>query len=210
MSDFFHSSHSDDLASKGTMTRRGMLSQMGVAGFAMLVSASPASAFFLGSAVEEVDLDGLPEEWVERQGGNLNDYAHYLAKLRLKHVTPRQVIDAHAKRRGSVWNSLPPRKLWKNIKPTLKAIDRMGASLDQSVSEVVSVYRSPAYNARCRGASRRSWHLSNVAVDVKFPIRANRVTKVARALRSRGAFRGGVGSYSSFTHVDTRGQNVDW
>jgi len=32
----------------------------------------------------------------------------------------------------------------------------------------------------------------------------------ARKMRTEGLFKGGVGSYSSFTHVDTRGQNADW
>jgi len=59
-------------------------------------------------------------------------------------------------------------------------------------------------------ARRGSWHQANVALDVKFPVRASHVAAVARGLRSRGHFRGGVGRYSSFTHIDTRGRNVDW
>jgi hypothetical protein len=174
------------------------------------VSTSQAPAFFWGSKAEDVNLSGLPDAWVRRQGRDLERYADFLAELKLKCVTPRQVIDAHAKRRGSVWNTLPPRKMWKNIVPTLEAIDRVGARLGCDASEVVSAYRSPAYNARCRGASSRSWHQANVAVDVKFPVRPSSVANASRALRSRGVFKGGIGRYSTFTHIDTRGRNADW
>jgi uncharacterized protein YcbK (DUF882 family) len=94
--------------------------------------------------------------------------------------------------------------------PTLKVVDRVSVQLGQPVREIVSAYRSPAYNARCAGASRGSWHQANVAVDVKFPVPPSTVAQTVRTLRSAGYFRGGVGRYSSFTHIDTRGQNVDW
>ena len=189
--------------------RRSAIGTLGLGALATWAGTSPASAFFFGKK-ESVDLSGLPPQWVALQGRNLNDYANYLAGLRLKYVTPRQVIEAHAKRRGSVWNMLPPKQLWRNMGPTLKAVDKVGAQLGRPVKEVVSAYRSPAYNARCAGARRGSWHQSNVAVDVKFPVSSWTVSKTSRALRARGLFQGGVGHYSSFTHIDTRGQNVDW
>ncbi len=157
-----------------------------------------------------MDLSGLPPEWVARQGTNLPAYAEFLRGLRLQRLQPRQVIEAHAKKKGNVWNSLPPRAMWRQMGPTLKVVDRIALELGQPVGEIISAYRSPAYNARCAGASRGSWHQANVAVDVRFPIRASLVAQTARGIRSRGMFRGGVGRYSSFTHVDTRGQNVDW
>ncbi|MGE9270512.1 MAG: D-Ala-D-Ala carboxypeptidase family metallohydrolase [Verrucomicrobiales bacterium] len=171
---------------------------------------APASAFFFKTKGSSVSLEGLPSQWVALQGRNLPDYAQYLAGLRLRNVTPRQVIEAHAKRKGSVWNTLPPKRLWKNLVPTLKALDKVADQVGRPVSEVVSAYRSPAYNARCAGAKRGSWHQANVALDVKFPVRPSTVASTARSLRSRGLFRGGVGRYYSFTHIDTRGQNADW
>jgi uncharacterized protein YcbK (DUF882 family) len=78
------------------------------------------------------------------------------------------------------------------------------------VDEIVSAYRSPAYNATCSGARRGSWHQANVALDVKFAASPSTVAGAARSLRSRGLFRGGVGRYGTFTHIDTRGRNVDW
>jgi len=157
-----------------------------------------------------VDFRELPAEWVARQGTDLKDYTGFLGSLRLQRLTPKQVIEAHAKKHGSVWNSLPPRTMWRQMAPTLKVIDRVALELGQPVDEIVSAYRSPAYNATCRGAKRGSYHQVNVAVDVKFTSHPATVAQTARALRSKGVFSGGVGRYSGFTHIDTRGQNVDW
>ncbi|MFC7336567.1 D-Ala-D-Ala carboxypeptidase family metallohydrolase [Haloferula chungangensis] len=193
-------------------TRRRVLGAFGVSSLALIASSTPASAFFFAKkeGASSLDLSSFPSEWVHRQGRNLTDYANFIGSLKLRNVRTEQVIAAHAKRRGSVWNSLPPKSLWKNAAPTLKVIDRLSAELNQPVKEIVSAYRSPAYNARCAGAKRGSWHQANVAMDVKFPIRASIVTSRVRSLRSRGMFKGGVGSYWNFTHIDTRGQSVDW
>lgn len=212
-------------ASSGPLSstsRRGALGTLGLGALALIGSSLPASAFFSrkpgtprvlvngGGRTAAVDLSGLPAEWVGLQGSNLRDYAAYLNSLKLQRLTVRQVIEAHAKQRGSVWNGLPPRNLWRQMVPTLRVVDRVCLELEQPVKEIVSAYRSPAYNARCAGARSGSWHQANVAVDVKFPVAASTVAQTARTLRSRGLFRGGVGRYSGFTHVDTRGQNVDW
>ncbi|RYD27561.1 MAG: DUF882 domain-containing protein [Verrucomicrobiaceae bacterium] len=93
---------------------------------------------------------------------------------------------------------------------TLRVADRIAQEMNVNEVEVVSGYRCPAYNAHCAGAKTRSWHQANVAVDVKFPVRASQVTATARNLRDRGLFKGGVGGYWNFTHIDTRGENVNW
>jgi len=93
---------------------------------------------------------------------------------------------------------------------TLKATDRLAATIGMPVKEVTSAYRSPAYNRRCPGAKSKSWHLRNFALDLKFNTSSYKVARAARYVRSKGHFKGGVGSYSSFTHIDTRGHNVDW
>lgn len=201
-------------------TRRGALGTLGFAALSFLGSNTQASAFFSrktpkvlvnsSSRGASLDLRDLPAEWVARQGKQLKEYAAFLSSLRLQRLTPKQVIEAHAKRHGTVWNSLPPSSLWRQMGPTLKVVDRVALELGQPVGEIVSAYRSPAYNATCRGASRGSWHQANVAVDVKFPVRPSTVANTARSLRSRGIFRGGIGRYGTFTHIDTRGQNVDW
>lgn len=191
------------------LKRRNALGLLGLSGIALIASATPASALFFRKSTT-IDHSRLPANWVKHQGKELQAYANYLGGLKLKHVTPQQMIEAHAKHHGSVWNTLPPRSLWKYMATTLKAVDRVAAELGQPVKEVISAYRSPAYNRRCAGAKRGSWHQSNVALDLKFSTRASTVAAVSRKLRARGVFRGGVGRYSNFTHIDTRGHNVNW
>ncbi len=207
--------------------RRQILGTIGLAGLGLLATSTPASAFRTpqsssqprvntgsgtrnSSPGQHVDVSGLPSEWVTLQGSNLHAYSQYLASLKLKRLTPMQVISAHAKKRGSVWNSLPPRAWWNRMGYTLRVVDRIAVELRSPVDEILSAYRSPAYNARCAGASKGSWHQANVAVDVKFPIRPSVVTATSRNLRDRGLFKGGVGSYRNFTHIDTRGANINW
>ncbi len=103
-----------------------------------------------------LDLSKLPEEWVLRQGNELRVYVSYLIACKLQRITPQQVIEAHAKRHGEVWNTLPPRNLWRQIVPTLRVVDRLSMELGQPVGEIVSAYRSPVYNSTCEGAKSRS------------------------------------------------------
>lgn len=153
---------------------------------------------------------GIPKSWVDQKGTDVYRYANYIKGLRLRNVTPYMVLKPHFNTRGRTKNSLPPRAMWSRIAPTLRVIDAMSSSMKAPVSELLSIYRSPRYNRAVRGRSR-SQHLENRAVDVRFKgVSAYTVSKVARRIRSQGKFSGGVGRYSSFTHVDTRGHNTDW
>lgn len=137
-------------------------------------------------------------------------YSKFLARLNLRRISVRQIIDSHAKARGNVHNTLPPRQLWGNIRHTLLVLDKVAIRLGEPVGEILSVYRSPAYNALCPGARSNSYHLRNNAIDVRFNSSPKKVAAAARDLRKQGKFEGGVGRYSGFTHIDTRGTNVDW
>jgi len=169
---------------------------------------SDAFLFFKGSS--NLDTDNLPKEWVRQNEEVLFRYARHLSSLRLKNLTVQNVIAAHAKVRGSCWNQLPPESLWAEMDPTLKAADQLSQALGVGLDQVVSAYRSPAYNSRCPGAKSRSYHMRNQALDLIFKTKPSRVARVAREMRNNGAFSGGVGSYSNFTHIDTRGYSVDW
>ena len=155
-------------------------------------------------------IGGFPDEWTRLQGKNLATYATFINSLKLKNITAQEVISAHAKQRGRVWNSLPPQQWWKRMGNTLRVVDRISSEMNIPVKEIVSAYRCPIYNSRCPGARSGSYHQANVAIDVKFDTSARNVTKTARSLRDRGLFKGGVGGYYSFTHIDTRGENVNW
>ncbi|MFD2257342.1 D-Ala-D-Ala carboxypeptidase family metallohydrolase [Luteolibacter algae] len=214
-------------ASDSFTSRRKVIGTLGMATSALCASSLSASAGWFGKKKDELpivkvnsasrsisspsqNIGGFPQEWVRLQGRNLNEYAAYLNSLKMKNISAQDVISAHAKQRGTVWNSLPPREWWTRMGYTLRVVDHISTVMNVPVKEIVSAYRSPQYNARCAGAKARSWHQANVAVDVQFETSAYNVTKAARSLRDRGLFKGGVGSYSTFTHVDTRGQNVNW
>lgn len=218
-------------ASSPVIGRRGALGTLGLAGVGLVASSSSASAFLFkdttppvvnvktgsaapvrktGTAVQAASFSEIPSEWASLQGGLLVDYNKYLSALKLQRLTPQQVISAHAKQKGVVWNRLPPKQWWTRMGYTLRVVDRIAVYLNMPVEEVVSAYRCPIYNAQCEGAKVGSWHQANVAVDVKFPIRASMITATARDLRDRGLFKGGVGGYPTFTHIDTRGTNTNW
>jgi uncharacterized protein YcbK (DUF882 family) len=128
----------------------------------------------------------------------------------MQRVCPQQVLESHAKAKGTIWNTLPPKAWWNRIGYTLRVVDRIAREMNVTQVEVISAYRCPAYNAHCSGARSGSWHQANIAADVKFPARASKVTATARELRDLGLFKGGVGGYWNFTHIDCRGQNINW
>ena len=200
---------------------------LSLAGLGLLVSATSANAVTSGAAPkvtaptqaataakdstsQRIDLTDLNPDWARAQGSFLPEYTRYLWNLKLKAISPAQVIEAHAKNKGPIWNSLPPKAWWTRMGYTLRVADRIALEMNVNQIEVVSAYRSPVYNANCEGAKARSWHQANVALDVKFPVRASQVTATARNLRDRGLFKGGVGGYWNFTHIDTRGENINW
>lgn len=207
--------------------RRGVLGTLGLAGLGVLATsavsnAAPAdkagpkvsvpvsSGGSAATAVRYNSVPDLPEEWAARNGAAAAAYLRYLNGLKLQRICPSQVVEAHAKQKGSVWNSIPPKAWWNRMGYVLKVVDRIAREMNVNEVEVISAYRAPAYNAHCAGARSGSWHQANVAADVKFPVAAPKVTKMARELRDLGLFKGGVGGYWNFTHIDARGQNINW
>ncbi|MGA0853592.1 MAG: D-Ala-D-Ala carboxypeptidase family metallohydrolase [Luteolibacter sp.] len=210
------------------MSRRSLLSGLGMAGLGWLGSSAIGSAFSLtpkvtiltsrsNSATQQsaqtqsgLAMPDLPEEWLAMHGKSAKEYLQYLNSLKLKRVDPAQVLESHAKEKGGVWNTIPPKSSWRRMGYTLRVAERIAQEMNESEVEIISAYRSPGYNARCRGARTHSWHQQNIAVDVKFSARPSKVTAMARQLRDEGLFRGGVGGYWNFTHIDARGQNINW
>jgi hypothetical protein len=205
-----HSAASPSGSALPSVDRRKFLGTTLLAGTALLAASEPASAFALFRGSSKLDTSNLPRGWVRRQGGELHAYAKYLSSLRLRHIGTEDVIAAHAKTKGNLWNNLPPRSLWKNMGRTLWVADEVAHRLGGSIKEVTSAYRSPSYNARCLGAKPNSFHKSNFALDLKFYASPSTVVRIARSVRSEGRYQGGIGRYSGFTHIDTRGYNVDW
>ena len=134
--------------------------------------------------------------------------------LNLKHFLPHELRflgGSHYNERSKAHglNTLPPRELWEMMEAPAAAADmarqRLGCGLI-----VLSGYRSPAYN-KAVGGAKHSRHLCFNALDLA-PANGKvaALHKVLKALRKEGYFKGGIGRYASFCHVDTRGENVDF
>lgn len=190
-----------------SLQRRNFVGLLTLSTAAILTGVDKAHAGFFYSTKP---VAGIPDDWVKQKGSDVLRYANYIKKLDLKNITPYMVLKPHFKVRGSVHNSLPPKAMWKRLGATLKVIDRLAYELNSPVKELLSIYRSPSYNRSCRGRSR-SQHMENRAVDVKFT-RASSYTaaRKVKQMRDKGHFKGGIGTYSSFLHIDTRGSNATW
>jgi hypothetical protein len=56
-----------------------------------------------------------------------------------------------SRQRKGVKNSIPPESLWLNIVPALAIVQRLRTELGDAI-ELLSTYRSPAYNKAIAGA----------------------------------------------------------
>jgi|GEM_PF-623291 len=138
------------------------------------------------------------------------DYAAFLATLKLRYIAPHEVISAHRRERNGVQNTLPPRHLWQQMVPTLRVADELRSRLGVKLLYIASAYRSPNYNRQCPGAASNSYHIKNRALDLIYDCSTSHAMSVAKSLRDEGYFKGGLGKYSSFIHIDTRGYNATW
>lgn len=111
----------------------------------------------------------------------------------------------------------PPRTLWSNIIPTLRAAeairDKMREKYPTAIVRVTphGGYRDPKFNAACDGKSG-SVHQRFNALDIEvlrkvgdkyIEVPASEVHECARSLPN--ADKMGIGKYDGFTHIDTRG-----
>lgn len=144
----------------------------------------------------------------------------FIDRLGLKHFKGREIAEYSLRWRGDVRNSLPPESLWPNIVPTLIVADSLREIVGVPLT-ITSAYRSAAYNAAV-GGETRSYHMSFMALDL---IPGGNVTpaQLATAARKRRGktfkipgsndsfvWRGGIGKYPSFVHIDCRGYDANW
>lgn len=199
-----------------TIPRRRLMGLILCAGAGMIMGAGKADAMWSvldvlnGESGGTPDSPAIPPSMRGVLGYNAEVYRKFLSRMGLRRISVQQIMDSHAKAHGRIHNTLPPRQLWGNIRSTLLAVDKVCARMGEPVGEVLSVYRCPAYNATCPGAKSHSYHLRNNAIDMRFKSSPRKVAAMARDMRKAGLFKGGVGQYPGFTHLDTRGSNADW
>jgi len=138
-----------------------------------------------------------------------SEFAIWFEDQKFRNFDAKEIEWYFSKVRNGVRNTIPPRILWKNIVPTLRILDDLRDELKAPVV-ISSTYRAPAYNRAVRG-KKDSRHLLFDAVD--FSVRGVTPARAAAVLiqwRNDGRFRGGVGIYPRFVHIDTRGVNATW
>ena len=151
----------------------------------------------------------------ERHWPEIDDFRAFVATLGLRHFAPEEFLvlggshsnpasDCHGR------NTFPPRNLWPDIVATARVLDALRARLGRPIT-ITNAYRSPDYNS-CIGGASGSQHPRFTALDFRVSgLTARQAADALRWMRDReGVFRGGVGIYNSFVHVDTRGANATW
>lgn len=139
------------------------------------------------------------------------EYQLHLDEIGIKHFSSEEVlflggshhIPGH---RCSNKNNIPESNLWSNMDATILELDALREQIGSPLF-INSGYRNFDYN-QCVGGASKSFHKQFKAID----FRSNTITprEVARTLRLRrdqGTFKGGIGIYNSFVHIDTRGEN---
>ncbi|MDF1826028.1 MAG: D-Ala-D-Ala carboxypeptidase family metallohydrolase [Verrucomicrobiales bacterium] len=159
--------------------------------------------------------DRLRQRWVEHglsprhELKDEADYRAFLGGLSLRYITANEIIRPHRNVRGGIANELPPRHMWKRLVPTLRVADEIRHRLGSPLKLINSAYRSPDYNLACSGATQ-SFHMQNRALDLMFREGPEAASAASKELREEGFFKGGIGTYSSFIHIDTRGFDATW
>lgn len=137
------------------------------------------------------------------------NFESWFDQRKFKHFKPSEFTRYFDAVRGGVRNSWPAESLWGNIEATLRVLDDMREAIGQPIT-ITSSYRSPAYNKAVGGAAG-SYHMKFNALDFQVrdfgPACAH---AFLTAWRAKGRFKGGLGKYATFTHIDTRGYNTNF
>ncbi len=124
----------------------------------------------------------------------------------VRHFNADEVFYRGARDARLQLNTDPPRALWPSLLAVVKVADEARHRLGKPL-RINSAYRSPAYNRAISGASR-SIHVQGGALDLSGSPAT--LHKILTEMRREGLFRGGIGRYKTFVHVDVRGRNADW
>lgn len=142
----------------------------------------------------------------------------YIDPLGLRHFKGREFTPYWSRTKNGAKNSIPHESLWPNIAQTLIVADEVRHKLAAPM-KVTSSYRNPAYN-RAVGGAPASLHLRFNALDLSCAD-PGKAAAIADSLRGKlfgsptsgggtFTFAGGIGTYSTFVHIDTRGYDADW
>lgn len=129
------------------------------------------------------------------------------------HFRPSEFLAKGASHAKNGLNTDPPAELWPSVIPLARVMEAIRLEIGKPI-KLLSVYRSPAYNAAIGGASK-SQHMEFTAADFAVvgdnPGKPRDWAKVVDRMRWHDrSFKGGRGLYNTFVHVDVRGTNASW
>ena len=101
-----------------------------------------------------------------------------------------------------------PVKYYDNLQRLMCLLEEIRAACGNVPIHIQSGYRTKEYNAKQKGASPRSQHLTASAADIK--VKGMSPADVYKLCDRLVGARGGVGKYKGFTHVDVRGYRARW
>ena len=140
--------------------------------------------------------------------GQIKDFQDLLNKQGIRFFKAHEAFYLGASNERLQLNEIPPRELWTNIIPTLHALDVIRARFGKPIT-ILSAYRSPAYNAAI-GGEKNSFHQRFMAVDFTASSDLVRLKMITQEVRRDGIFKGGIGLYRTFIHIDCRGYAANW
>jgi hypothetical protein len=147
----------------------------------------------------------------------------YIDSLGLRYFKGAELTPYWSRKRAKGANAVPPAALWPNIVETLVVLDEIRHRAGKPLI-ITSSYRSPEYNAAVGGA-KFSQHVAFNAIDfqakgaalhptqlstIALMIRSSEVKFTHPLTKKKFTFKGGIGRYATFVHLDTRGHNSDW
>jgi uncharacterized protein YcbK (DUF882 family) len=135
------------------------------------------------------------------------EFQEELNKRKIKHFSADEIFFKGASDAKLKLNTEPPKELWSNMWKTIEIADKAREKFGKPL-KIASAYRSPKYNKAIGGAPK-SHHVNFNALDLRTTA-PKTLHKILKDMRAKGMFKGGLGLYKTFVHLDTRGNNADW
>ena len=138
---------------------------------------------------------------------NQQQFQKLLTSWGIKNFTAAEFFYRGASDTKLQLNTDPPAALWPNMERTAKVLQEARNRLGKAI-RITSAYRDAAYNRKIGGVAN-STHVKFNALDLVTDKPAA-LYLLLLDLRREGAFKGGLGLYRSFVHLDSRGHNATW